>query len=136
MFRRNLQTKNKKNPVFSLIASATTGGVEGAIAYPTEYIKTRLQLKRDKLAAVQAPPDRPSHAHRPHPRNLRHLSRHVRPRHGKSAVRFLAYNKFAQALRDGQGKLSGARSVLAGLSWYIDDDGDVLGCHQILSRIS
>ncbi|RUP47680.1 hypothetical protein BC936DRAFT_145457 [Jimgerdemannia flammicorona] len=35
----------------------------------------------------------------------------VRPRHWKSAVRFLA----AQDLRDAQGKLSGARIVLAGL---------------------
>lgn len=33
----------------------------------------------------------------------------------KGAVRFLAFDQFAQMLRDDQGKLSGARSVLAGL---------------------
>ncbi|RUS33365.1 mitochondrial carrier domain-containing protein [Jimgerdemannia flammicorona] len=48
-------TKSKKNPAFSLIAGATAGGVEGAMTYPTEYIKTRLQLEGGKLAAGQAP---------------------------------------------------------------------------------
>lgn len=50
----NRQTKGKKNPVFSLIAGATAGGVEGAVTYPTEYIKTRLQLQEgSQLAASQ-----------------------------------------------------------------------------------
>lgn len=37
--------KGKEKPLYSLIAGGVAGAVEGTITYPTEYIKTKLQLQ-------------------------------------------------------------------------------------------
>ncbi|GAA5855463.1 hypothetical protein JCM9279_005484 [Rhodotorula babjevae] len=112
-----VQSKNEK-PHLALIAGAFAGGVEGAATYPFEYLKTQTQFAH--RTAGQKPP------------GLWAITQHTFARHGitgfysgvgalvagnslKAGVRFLSYDRFKQLLVDDQGKLSGPRSLLAGL---------------------
>ncbi|WFD35549.1 hypothetical protein MCUN1_002405 [Malassezia cuniculi] len=110
------QRKNT-NPAFSLASGAFAGAVEGFATYPIEYTKTVAQF------ATRAG-DKP-----PHPISI---VRDTVRQHGigglysgcgalvtgnalKAGVRFLSYDHFKSMLRDENGKLSGPRSLLAGL---------------------
>ncbi|KAI9319909.1 mitochondrial carrier domain-containing protein [Dichotomocladium elegans] len=114
--------KEKKDPAFSLIAGTIAGGVEGVITYPTEYVKTRLQLQ----AGGKLQPGEPRFKG---PIDCLFQTYKTRGFFGiytgvgalaignaaKAGVRFLTYDQIANLLRDKDGKLSGIRSLLAGL---------------------
>ncbi|GAA5827746.1 hypothetical protein JCM11251_007652 [Rhodosporidiobolus azoricus] len=104
-------------PHLALIAGATAGAIEGAATYPFEYLKTQTQF---------------AHRQTGKPPGLFEIARTTYARQGllgfysgvgalvagnslKAGVRFLSYDRFKQMLVDENGKLSGPRSLLAGL---------------------
>ncbi|CEG79059.1 Putative Genomic scaffold, msy_sf_12 [Rhizopus microsporus] len=114
--------KKSKDPLLSLISGTIAGGVEGIATYPTEYVKTRLQLQAGgKLQPGELKFSGPIDC----------LVKTVRAKGilaiytgvsalaignaAKAGVRFLTYDQIANALRDKDGKLTGIRSMLAGL---------------------
>ncbi|KAI8137348.1 mitochondrial carrier domain-containing protein [Fennellomyces sp. T-0311] len=112
----------KKDPVFSLISGTVAGGVEGVITYPTEYVKTQLQLQAGgKLqpgeARFKGPIDCLVQTYKT--RGFFAIYTGVGAlaigNAAKAGVRFLTYDQIANQLRDKDGKLSSFRSMLAGL---------------------
>ncbi|GAA5914589.1 Ctp1p [Sporobolomyces salmoneus] len=110
--------RKNESPHLALIAGATAGAVEGAITYPFEYLKTQTQFAHRSLTTK--------------PPGLWEISKQTYARQGisgfysgvgalvagnslKAGVRFLSYDKFKRMLVDQDGKLSGPRSLLAGL---------------------
>ncbi|KAM0788316.1 hypothetical protein ACM66B_001459 [Microbotryomycetes sp. NB124-2] len=109
--------KKSVSPAVSLFAGATAGAVEGTITYPFEFLKTRAQLA--PKAGGKSP-------------GLIEIAKTTYARYGvkgfysgvgalvtgnslKAGVRFFSYDKFKNMLVDSEGKLSGSRSLLAGL---------------------
>ncbi|WFC97930.1 hypothetical protein MYAM1_000650 [Malassezia yamatoensis] len=107
----------KTNPVFSLASGTLAGAVEGFATYPIEYTKTVSQFT---TKAGAKPP------------NPLVIVKDTVAQHGigglysgcgalvagnalKAGVRFLSYDHFKSMLKDNDGKLSGPRSLLAGL---------------------
>ncbi|KAI8885061.1 mitochondrial carrier [Backusella circina FSU 941] len=114
--------KKQKDPVFSLISGAVAGGIEGIATYPTEYVKTRLQLQAGgKLQAgeikFKGPIDCLVKTVRTHGFMAVYtgVSALAIGNAAKAGVRFLTYDQIANALRDEDGHLTGMRSMLAGL---------------------
>ncbi|CAO3617210.1 unnamed protein product [Cunninghamella blakesleeana] len=117
-----MSKEKKKDPVFSLLAGSFAGGIEGIVTYPTEYVKTRLQLQAGgKLAPgeirFKGPIDCLIQTVKRHGFTAIYtgVSALAIGNAAKAGVRFLTYDQIANALRDKDGKLSGVRSVLAGL---------------------
>ncbi|KAI7864041.1 mitochondrial carrier domain-containing protein [Spinellus fusiger] len=115
-------TKNQKNPLASLVAGTVAGGVEGFITYPTEYVKTRLQLQagvslRPGETRFQGPVDCLVKTYQSKGLGAIYTgaSALVIGNAAKAGVRFLAYDSIAHHLKDDQGHLTGVRSMLAGL---------------------
>lgn len=112
------QTAQRKDkPLYSLIAGTTAGAVEGFTTYPIEYTKTVSQFA--SKAGEKAP-------------GPIAIVRNTIAKDGfiglysgcgalvtgnaiKAGVRFLSYDHFKTMLADENGKLSGPRSLLAGL---------------------
>ncbi|GAA6036178.1 hypothetical protein JCM8097_006818 [Rhodosporidiobolus ruineniae] len=107
----------KESPHLALVAGAFAGAVEGAATYPFEYLKTQTQF---------------AHRQGGKPPGLWQITKTTYARQGllgfysgvgalvagnslKAGVRFLSYDRFKQMLVDKEGKLSGPRSLLAGL---------------------
>ncbi|KAI8379828.1 mitochondrial carrier domain-containing protein [Choanephora cucurbitarum] len=114
--------KKAKDPVISLVSGTIAGAVEGVATYPTEYVKTRLQLQAGgKLQPGElrfsGPVDCLVKTVRTHGIGAIYtgVSALAIGNAAKAGVRFLTYDQIANALRDKDGKLSGIRSVLAGL---------------------
>lgn len=112
----------KKDPILSLLSGTIAGGVEGIATYPTEYVKTRLQLQAGgKLQAgeikFKGPIDCLVKTIKTHGIGAMYtgVSALAIGNAAKAGVRFLTYDQIANALRDKDGKLSGMRSMLAGL---------------------
>ncbi|KAJ1539119.1 hypothetical protein HK405_013171, partial [Cladochytrium tenue] len=116
-------------PLTSLTAGVIAGAVEATITYPTEYVKTQLQLQRkaSNLAATASPS-----AAKPFTGPWDVVVRTVRARGffglyrglsalvigtaTKAGVRFLVFDQIKAMLADKEGKVSAGRMVLAGLS--------------------
>ncbi|KAI9261538.1 mitochondrial carrier domain-containing protein [Phascolomyces articulosus] len=112
----------KKDPVFSLISGTVAGGVEGVITYPTEYVKTQLQLQAGgKLQPGEYRFKGPidclvtTFKQRGFFAIYTGVGALAIGNAAKAGVRFLTYDQIANQLRDKDGKLSGVRSLLAGL---------------------
>ena len=104
-------------PLLSLISGATAGAVEGFATYPIEYTKTVSQFAAKAGEKAPGPIT---------------IVRNTIAKDGfiglysgcgalvtgnaiKAGVRFLSYDHFKSMLKDENGKLSGPRSLLAGL---------------------
>jgi len=103
----------KEKPLHSLVAGATAGAVEAFVTYPTEFVKTRSQFggtKEPLLEIVKS-------TVRTH--GIKGLysgcSALVVGNATKAGVRFVSYDHFKHALADSEGRVSAARSLLAGL---------------------
>ncbi|KAI8078950.1 mitochondrial carrier domain-containing protein [Gilbertella persicaria] len=114
--------KKNKDPILSLLSGTFAGAIEGVATYPTEYVKTRLQLQAGgKLQPGElkfaGPIDCLVKTVRTHGVSTIYtgVSALAIGNAAKAGVRFLTYDQIANALRDQDGKLSGLRSVLAGL---------------------
>lgn len=107
----------------NLLVGGVSGAVEATIMYPTEYVKTQVQLAQRAAksggvgprytgiwdCAVKTVQERG-------PLGLyRGLSTLVIGSIPKAAVRFAAYQQLAQSLRDDSGKMSPQASIVAGL---------------------
>ncbi|KAH7324010.1 mitochondrial carrier domain-containing protein [Rhexocercosporidium sp. MPI-PUGE-AT-0058] len=108
--------KVSTSPIVSLLAGGIAGGVEATVTYPTEYLKTRSQLRSD-------------HA----PQSLFRTFQTIVKTEGisalytgcstlaigtafKASVRFLTFDTIKSLLVDQNGKLSAGNGILAGMS--------------------
>ncbi|KAG8927260.1 hypothetical protein FRC03_009126 [Tulasnella sp. 419] len=106
--------KKKEKPIHSLIAGATAGAIEGFATYPTEFVKTSSQFggaKEGPIGIIKT--------------TLR--TKGVKGLYSgcgalvtgnalKAGVRFLSYDQYKHLFADAEGKVSPARSLLAGLA--------------------
>ncbi|KAF9962138.1 hypothetical protein BGZ72_010037 [Mortierella alpina] len=114
----------KEPPMYTLTAGAVAGAVEAIVTYPTEYVKTQLQLQdggvcsaRNGGVKFKGPIDVLVTTVRTQGITAiyRGLSALVIGTAAKAGVRFFAFDQFRDMLKDSEGKTTGARSVLAGL---------------------
>ncbi|KAM7139851.1 tricarboxylate transport protein, mitochondrial-like isoform 1-T1 [Macrochelys suwanniensis] len=106
------------HPGKAILAGGIAGGIEVCITFPTEYVKTQLQLDE--------------RAHPPRYRSIGHCVRLTVQEHGvkglyrglssllygsipKSAVRFGMFEFLSNIAKDSSGKLDNKRSLLCGL---------------------
>eukprot|EP00756_Hemistasia_phaeocysticola_P057098 Hpha_TRINITY_DN3372_c0_g1::TRINITY_DN3372_c0_g1_i1::g.172494::m.172494/K15100/SLC25A1, CTP; solute carrier family 25 (mitochondrial citrate transporter), member 1 len=91
--------------VTALVAGAATGGIETVVTYPTEYVKTHLQLagRRMRMRDVVAETLR-THGPLGLYRGMSTLLAGAVPKQG---VRWAAFELAAAPLRDGEGRLYG-----------------------------
>ncbi|ORX37072.1 mitochondrial tricarboxylate transporter [Kockovaella imperatae] len=101
----------------SLMAGVAAGAIEGAITYPTEFVKTRAQFSADaggKRGVMSILTDTIK------TRGISGLysgSGAMIAGNGlKAGVRFLTYDSIKELLRDSNGKMTPGRTVLAGLA--------------------
>ncbi|KAK9244535.1 mitochondrial carrier domain-containing protein [Lipomyces tetrasporus] len=104
-------------PWKSLVAGGIAGGVEAAATYPFEFAKTRLQLVDKSKVASRNPISLVLRVAREEGISTVYTgcSTLVIGCTAKAAVRFLGFDSLKKLLADENGKLSGARGVLAGL---------------------
>ncbi|KAL1925669.1 uncharacterized protein VTP21DRAFT_552 [Calcarisporiella thermophila] len=112
--------KRQDNPLHSLIAGGVAGAVEATITYPTEYVKTQLQLQEANKGApakYKGPIDclRTTVRTQGISAVYRGLSALVIGTAAKAGVRFLTFDAIANPLRDEKGRLTGTRSLIAGI---------------------
>ncbi|KAJ1900305.1 hypothetical protein LPJ66_001565 [Kickxella alabastrina] len=118
----------------SLLAGAVAGAVEGAVTYPTELIKTKLQLQGSAQYTQQG-----GHQYRGAldclrstlktqgiPGLYRGLTPMLTGNAAKAGVRFLTYDSIKARLRDSSGNLTMGRMMLAGLCAGIVEGGLVV----------
>jgi len=112
-----------KSTLKNLIAGGTAGAIEACIMYPTEYVKTQLQLdaiKRVKSGSSQAYSgiiDCAVKTVRSHGilGLYRGLSSLVVGSIPKASLRFAAFHRLSNKLKDSNGNLSSHKAMLAGL---------------------
>jgi solute carrier family 25 citrate transporter 1 len=104
----------KQSSAKAILAGGISGGIEICITYPTEFIKTHLQLHEKKglgiMGAVMETVKK---------KGVLGLYRGLSPSFyfsvPKSAVRFYAFETFKKQLQDEKGKMTPGMNFLAGL---------------------
>lgn len=118
------QIKRKEPPLYTLTAGAVAGAVEAIVTYPTEFVKTQLQLQdggagsaRNGGVKFKGPIDvvRTTIRTQGITAIYRGLSALIIGTAAKAGVRFFAFDQFKDMLKDKDGKTTSARNVLAGL---------------------
>jgi solute carrier family 25 citrate transporter 1 len=118
-----------KSTVKHLTAGGIAGAMEAFLMYPTEFVKTQMQLQTSmlrKAAQTGAGAPQPKftgivgcikYTFKTHgiPGFYRGVSTLIVGSTPKAAVRFGAYNLFSEKLKDDKGKLSTTGTLLAGL---------------------
>ncbi|WVR08893.1 hypothetical protein IAU60_005952 [Kwoniella sp. DSM 27419] len=113
--------KGTVTPYQSLFAGVVAGAVEGAVTYPTEYIKTRAQFGRGGPAGTSgAQPSMWNMAKETvRSRGVQGLYKGagalITGNGVKAGVRFLSYDSIKAQLKDRNGHLTSGRTVVAGL---------------------
>ncbi|KAF9164976.1 hypothetical protein DFQ26_000806 [Actinomortierella ambigua] len=122
--------KKKEPPLYTLTAGAIAGAVEATVTYPTEFVKTQLQLQEGNKAL------RPGGTVFKGPVDVlvktvqtqgitavyRGLSALVIGTAAKAGVRFFAFDQFKDLLKDQDGKTTGVRNML-GVKSIIQAEG-------------
>ncbi|KAF9344231.1 hypothetical protein BGX26_004625, partial [Mortierella sp. AD094] len=110
--------------MYTLTAGAVAGAIEAIVTYPTEFAKTQLQLQdgasapaRNGGVKFKGPIDVLATTVRKQGITAiyKGLSALIIGTAAKAGVRFFAFDQFQEILRDSQGRITAARSVLAGL---------------------
>ncbi|RYP50227.1 hypothetical protein DL768_004211 [Monosporascus sp. mg162] len=103
------KTTYKKPSAFrSILAGATAGAVEIAITYPADFAKTRSQLNRNLADGAKLPWP-------PFGRQwYAGCTTSIIGNSAKAAIRFVSFEQYKRLLADDEGKVSGARNVIAG----------------------
>lgn len=124
----------KDNAMHSLLAGTVAGAVEGAITYPTELVKTKMQLSGSQqyLQAgghiYKGPIDCAATTVRK--QGIRGLYRGLPPmligNAAKAGVRFVTYDSIKAKLRDQDGKLTMPRIMAAGICAGVVEGGTVV----------
>ncbi|KAG0256934.1 hypothetical protein BG011_004231 [Mortierella polycephala] len=120
-----MASKGKDPALYTLTAGSIAGAIEAAITYPTEFVKTQLQLQdgsksamtRKGVPAPRGPIDILITTVRTQGVGAIYtgLSAMIIGNTAKAGVRFFAFDQFKDLLKDSEGKTTGVRSVLAGL---------------------
>ncbi|KAJ3152637.1 hypothetical protein HDU89_001330 [Geranomyces variabilis] len=107
----------------SLAAGAIAGAVEATFTYPTEYVKTQLQLQSKAHPRFAGPWDCVVKTVREKGflGLYRGLSALVIGTASKAGIRFLSFEQFKNLLADENGRVAGERMVLAGLGAGISE---------------
>ncbi|KAI8319593.1 mitochondrial tricarboxylate transporter [Martensiomyces pterosporus] len=126
--------QKKDSPTHSLLAGTIAGAVEGAITYPTELVKTKVQLQGSKQYALQG-----GHIYKGpidcvkttvKTQGIQGLYRGLTPmligNAAKAGVRFLTYDTIKAKLRREDGKLTMPRMMLAGMCAGVVEGGTVV----------
>ncbi|KAG4443237.1 hypothetical protein IFR05_001280 [Cadophora sp. M221] len=101
--------KEKTRPLRSVLAGSTAGAVEIALTYPAEFAKTRTQLNQRLGNEKKLPWPRfgaPWYAG---------CTTLIVGNSIKAGVRFVVFDQIKATLEDENGKLSGPRTIVAGL---------------------
>ncbi|KAJ2785681.1 hypothetical protein H4R18_000372 [Coemansia javaensis] len=124
----------KDSAAHSLAAGTIAGAVEGAVTYPTELVKTKIQLQGSQQYLAQGgrayagPIDCARATVRAE--GVRGLYRGLTPmllgNAAKAGVRFLTYDTVKAQLRDADGRLTMPRMMLAGLCAGVIEGGTVV----------
>ncbi|KAH8151790.1 uncharacterized protein LAJ45_04412 [Morchella importuna] len=101
--------KDKPSVARSLIAGGFAGATEIAITYPAEFAKTRSQLNRRLADGKKLPWPKFG------PEWYAGCTTAIIGNSVKAGVRFWSFDAFKHALQDEDGKISGPKTVLAGL---------------------
>ncbi|KAI9596999.1 mitochondrial tricarboxylate transporter [Syncephalis fuscata] len=111
------QSQIPKRRWFSLAAGGVAGAVEATVTYPTEYVKTQLQLQDGGRTKFRGPIHCLTTTIREHGvfSLYRGLSAMIIGTASKAAIRFVSFERFKAILVDEQGRLSGPRAMLAGM---------------------
>jgi len=127
-----MSEKKKENQVKVAFAGGASGALEAFIMYPTEFVKTQLQLEANALKKAKAsglPPEqwpkvkytgvvsciKSTFTERGFTGFYRGAPSLIIGSIPKAGVRFYAYNAFADMLKDSNNKLTPTRTMLAGL---------------------
>ncbi|KAJ2592731.1 hypothetical protein H4R99_006316, partial [Coemansia sp. RSA 1722] len=119
-------------PAHSLIAGIVAGAIEGAATYPTELVKTKMQLQTthqysNPLACFR---------HTIQTQGPQGLYRGLPPmllgNALKAGVRFLTYDTIKEQLRDPQGRLTMPRMMCAGMCAGVVEGGLVVAPTEAL----
>jgi len=119
----------------NLVAGGVAGATEAFIMYPTEYVKTQLQLQTSMLKKAAKEGGAPA---QPKFTGILGCAKYTFKEHGfggfyrgvttlivgsipKAGVRFAAYNYFSTLLKDDKGKLSPMNGMFAGLGAGISE---------------
>ncbi|KAJ1662347.1 hypothetical protein IW140_005870 [Coemansia sp. RSA 1813] len=126
--------KIKDSAAHSLIAGTIAGAVEGAATYPTELVKTKMQLQGSQQYVSQG-----GHLYKGaidcakstvKTEGITGLYRGLTPmlvgNAAKAGVRFLTYDTVKARLRDSEGRLTMPRMMLAGLCAGVIEGGTVV----------
>ncbi|KAI8829396.1 mitochondrial tricarboxylate transporter [Chytriomyces cf. hyalinus JEL632] len=122
-------TQQKPTAFQSIAAGMIAGGIEATVTYPTEFVKTQLQLQGKATPAQQASSTMHATKHFTGPLDVirvtlkqhgvlglyRGLSALVIGTASKAGVRFLVFDQMKALLADKDGKVSGPRMMIAGL---------------------
>ncbi|KAG0230059.1 hypothetical protein BGW42_001163 [Actinomortierella wolfii] len=122
--------KKKEPPLYTLTAGAIAGAVEATVTYPTEFVKTQLQLQEGNKAfrpggvAFKGPVDVLVQTVRTQGVTAiyRGLSALVIGTAAKAGVRFFAFDQFKDLLKDKDGKTTGVRNML-GVKLIVQAEG-------------
>ncbi|KAI9137971.1 mitochondrial inner membrane citrate transporter [Paraphysoderma sedebokerense] len=116
-----MAARTKDHPFHSFLAGAFAGSVEATITYPTEFVKTQLQLQSKSGSKVASQFSGPVDCLVKTVRQngitalYRGLTPMVIGTGAKAAVRFLSYEQFKRLFTNEGGQLTKPRLLLAGL---------------------
>jgi len=103
-------------PICTFVKGGLTGFIEAIICYPTEFVKTQLQLQSKSNPEYKGMMDCATKTIKQH--GATGLYRGALPlilgSSGKQAARWTGYETMANALKDDQGKLTVSKRALAG----------------------
>lgn len=98
----------------AILAGGISGGIEICVTYPTEFVKTQLQLYKDKYSGSMDVVKKTVSS-----RGVLGLYRGLSPllvfSIPKAAVRFAAFEQFRNLLQDANGKMTPVKTLTAGL---------------------
>uniref|UniRef100_A0A7S1G409 Uncharacterized protein n=1 Tax=Bicosoecida sp. CB-2014 TaxID=1486930 RepID=A0A7S1G409_9STRA len=115
-----MATKKHSDPRVAMLAGAIAGGIEATVTWPSEFVKTQLQLqgRAGQPILYKGPIDCVKQTVRANGfiglyRGLPALLVGSVP---KAGIRFGAFNWFSSKLRDENGKMSAGRNFAAGMA--------------------
>lgn len=104
--------------ISSLTAGAIAGAIEASVTYPTEFVKTTLQIQsKSNSILYKGPIDCVKKTIKTKGISglYKGMSALVAGTAAKAGIRFLSFEKFKSLLSDDNGQLSSGRRVIAGL---------------------
>lgn len=105
----------KKDPLKAVVAGGISGAIEACVSYPTDFVKTQMQLfeEKGKLGPIQCARETiKANGTLGLYRGLSSLLYFAAP---KTAIRFTGFETLRNMLADDKGKMGDMRTLLAGM---------------------